>query len=234
MDITTICGYFSADDFPQLDEKLGLVYYISIILIHIILYTLMEEHTHPISFIGQQILNITLEAFHQEKQVKIDLEDFKGKWIILFFYPADFTFVCPTELEEMADLYPQFQALNTEILSVSTDTVFAHKAWHDNSLAIKKVKFPMLADPTGKLCKALGTYIPEEGLSLRATFIIDSQGIIKAYEVHDNSIGRNAEELLRKLQAAQYVHEHGDEVCPAKWKPGQATLKPGLDLVGKI
>jgi peroxiredoxin (alkyl hydroperoxide reductase subunit C) len=117
---------------------------------------------------------------------------------------------------------------------VSTDTAFVHKAWHDNSPAIKKVNFPMLADTTGKLCKALGTYIPEEGLSLRATFIIDPEGIIKAYEVHDNSIGRSVEELLRKLQAAQYVNEHGGEVCPAKWQPGSQTLTPSLELVGKI
>ncbi|MBI2436175.1 MAG: peroxiredoxin [Candidatus Magasanikbacteria bacterium] len=194
----------------------------------------MEEHTHPLSFVGQQVPDISLEAFHQEKQVKMNLRDLAGKWTILFFYPADFTFVCPTELEEMADMYDNFKNLNTEVLSVSTDTAFVHKAWHDNSPAIKKVNFPMLADPTGKLCKALGTYIPEEGLSLRATFIIDPEGVIKAYEVHDNSIGRSAEELLRKLQAAQYVHEHGGEVCPAKWRPGNKTLIPSLELVGKI
>lgn len=194
----------------------------------------MHEHTHPISFVGQQVPNMELDAFHQEKMIKVNPANFQGKWAILFFYPADFTFVCPTELEEMADMYETFQSLNTEILSVSTDTAFVHKAWHDNSPAIKKVSFPMLADPTGKLCKALGTYIPEEGLSLRATFIINPEGVIKAYEVHDNSIGRSAQELLRKLQAAQYTHENGGEVCPAKWQPGAQTLKPGLDLVGKI
>lgn len=195
---------------------------------------MVQESIYPLSFVGQHLPDIMLDAFHQEKMVKINLSEMKNKWTILFFYPADFTFVCPTELEEMAEMYETFKNLNAEVLSVSTDTAFVHKAWHDNSPAIKKVNFPMLADPTGKLCKALGTYIPEEGLSLRATFIIDPQGVIKAYEVHDNSIGRSAQELLRKLQAAIYVSEHNGEVCPAKWRPGEATLKPGLELVGKI
>jgi peroxiredoxin (alkyl hydroperoxide reductase subunit C) len=184
--------------------------------------------------IGKAITDFELEAFHNEKIRKITLSEFKGKWLVLFFYPADFTFVCPTELEDMADHYDEFQKLNTEILSVSTDTVFVHKAWHDNSPAIKKITFPMVADPTGQLCHEFGTYIESEGLSLRGTFIIDPEGILKAFEVNDNSIGRNAGELLRKLQAAQYVREHGGEVCPANWKPGNKTLKPGLDLVGKI
>lgn len=174
------------------------------------------------------------EAFHEEQVKQITLNDYSGKWLVLFFYPADFTFVCPTELKEMAEAYSEFQKLNAEVLSVSTDTVFVHKAWHDESEAIKKITFPMVADPTGKLCKAFGTYISSEGLSLRGSFIIDPDGVLKAYEVHDNSIGRSSAELLRKLQAAQFVREHGSEVCPANWKPGDKTLKPGLDLVGKI
>jgi len=165
---------------------------------------------------------------------KISLLGYKGKWIVLFFYPADFTFVCPTELGDLADNYEKFKTLNTEIISVSTDTAFVHKAWHDNSETIKKIKFPMLADPAGRVCKSYGTYINEEGLSLRATFIIDPEGKIKAYEFHNNDIGRNTEELLRKIQATQFVEEHGGEVCPMNWKPGEKTLKPGLDLVGKI
>ena len=156
------------------------------------------------------------------------------KWTVLLFYPADFTFICPTELEAAAMMYPQFKKEKAEILSVSTDTVFVHKAWHDNSTAIAKIKFPMVADPTGKLCRALGTYIEEEGISLRATFIVDPKGIIKAMEIHDNSIGRNIDEILRKLQAAKFVSEHKAEVCPVNWKPGEKTLKPGLNLVGKI
>ena len=174
------------------------------------------------------------KAYHVDKEIKLKLKDYKGKWVILFFYPADFTFVCPTELGDLADHYEEFKKLNTEILSVSTDTVFVHKGWHDHSEAIKKVKFPMLADPTGKLCREFGTYIEEEGISLRGTFLIDPDGVLKIIEIHDNSIGRSAKELLRKIQAAKFVRESHGEVCPASWEPGKKTLKPGLDLVGKI
>ncbi len=185
--------------------------------------------------IGQMVPDMTLDVFQNNKTSKVNLQkDFKGQWLILFFYPADFTFVCPTELTDVADHYEEFKKLNAEIVSVSTDTVFVHKAWHDHSPTIKDITYPMAADPAGILCKALGTYIPEEGLSYRASFIIDPEGIIKAFEIHDNSIGRSADELLRKVQAAQYVRENGGEVCPAKWHPGDKTLKPGMDLVGKI
>jgi peroxiredoxin (alkyl hydroperoxide reductase subunit C) len=178
--------------------------------------------------------DFTLDAYHRDQITKVSLSDYRGKWVILFFYPADFTFVCPTELGELADNYQKFQELGAEVLSASTDTVFVHKAWHDTSETIKKIDFPMLADPTGKLSRDYDVMIEEEGLALRGTFIIDPDGILKAYEVNDNSIGRSAEELLRKLQAAQFVREHGGEACPASWKPGKETLKPGLDLVGKI
>ena len=181
-----------------------------------------------------EIANLQLDAFHNEKIKKLKLSDYKNRWLILIFYPADFTFVCPTELEETAEYYSEFKKLGAEILSVSTDTVFVHKAWHDHSPAIKKVKFPMVADPTGKLCKEFGTYIEEEGLSLRGSFIIDPEGRLVAYEMHNNSIGRSVQELLRKLQAAIFVREHKSEVCPASWKPGKKTLEPGLNLVGKI
>ncbi len=184
--------------------------------------------------IDQYIPDIELEAFHNQDTKKIKLTDYKGKWLVLLFYPADFTFVCPTELEEAADNYEEFTKINAEILSVSTDTVFTHKAWHDNSPAIKKIKYPMIADPTGKLCKAFDTYLEDEGVSLRGTFIIDPDGKLKAMDVHDNSIGRNAKEILRKLKASIFVREHNDQVCPASWEPGEDTLKPGLDLVGKI
>jgi len=184
--------------------------------------------------INQEAPDFNAKAFHEGKVKNISLEDYRGKWIVLFFYPADFTFVCPTELGELADNYETFRQMNTEILSVSTDTEFVHKAWHDHSETIKKIKFPMVADPTGSICRDYGTYINEEGLSLRGSFIIDPDGILKAYEIHDNSIGRSAQELIRKIQAAQFVREHGGEVCPAGWKPGSQTLKPGLDLVGKI
>lgn len=186
------------------------------------------------NLIGTQLPDLEMEIFHNDEIKKVKLLDYKGKWAILFFYPADFTFVCPTELREMAHLYPQFQEMNTEVLSVSTDTAFVHKAWHDNSAAIKEVNFPMIADPTGALCRALRTYIEEEGLSYRASFIVDPDGVIQAYEMHNNNIGRSAAELMRKLQAAQYVREHGGEVCPANWKPGEDTLTPGVELIGKI
>jgi peroxiredoxin (alkyl hydroperoxide reductase subunit C) len=184
--------------------------------------------------IGEEAPQFETEAFHNNKVEQIKLSDYKGKWVILFFYPADFTFICPTELGKLAEHYEELQKLNTEVLSISTDTAFVHKAWHDNSETIKKIKFPMVADPTAKICSSYGTLIENEGLSLRGTFIIDPDGILKAYELHDNSIGRSIEELVRKIQAAQYVREHGSEVCPVNWKPGEKTLKPGLDLVGKI
>lgn len=184
--------------------------------------------------IGRKAPEMSFEIFQDNKISRTSFADYKGKWVILFFYPADFTFVCPTELEDMAEKHEEFRKLNTEVISVSTDTAFVHKAWHDNSPAIAKVSYPMAADPTGALCRSFGTYIESDGLSYRGTFIIDPDGLIKAYEIHDNSIGRNADELLRKLQAAQYVREHGGEVCPAKWRPGEKTLTPGVDLIGKI
>jgi len=184
--------------------------------------------------IGHEIPDTELEAFHNEEIKKIKLSDYRGKWLILFFYPADFTFVCPTELSEMADNYEEIQKLGGEVLSVSTDTVFVHKAWHDTSESIKKIKFPMLSDTRHELCKMFGTYIPDEGLSLRGTFVIDPDGVLRIVEVNDNGVGRNAKELVRKLQAAKFVREHGGNVCPANWEPGDETLKPGLDLVGKL
>lgn len=184
--------------------------------------------------IGKKMRDFEFEVFHQNRIKKTKLSAYEGKWMVLFFYPADFTFVCPTELEQLAEKYKEFQKLGVEIVSVSTDTAFVHKAWHDNSPAIGKVKYPMAADPTGNLTRYCGVYIPEEGLALRGTFIIDPKGILKAYEVNDNSIGRNADELLRKIEAAQYVAKHKTEVCPASWTPGKKTLKPGVGLVGKI
>lgn len=184
--------------------------------------------------VGDKVPDLEFEVFQNDETKKVKLSDFKGKWVVLLFYPADFTFVCPTELEDAANSYGEFQKLNAEIISVSTDTVFVHKAWHDNSPSIKKIKYPMAADPTGKLCKEFGTYIEDEGLSMRGTFIIDPEGVVKAIEKHDNSIGRNAKEILRKLQAAAFVNEHQGMVCPASWEPGKETLKPGMDLVGKL
>lgn len=184
--------------------------------------------------INHKVEDFSSEAYQDEKIKKIKLSDYKGKWVAMIFYPADFTFICPTELEEMAELYNEFKKLGAEVLSVSTDTVFAHKAWHDTSKAVGKIKFPMVADPTGNISRQFGTYIEEEGLSLRGSFIINPDGILKAVEINDNSIGRSGRELLRKLQAAIFVREHKGQVCPASWEPGKKTLKPGLNLVGKI
>ncbi|MEK7611842.1 MAG: redoxin domain-containing protein [Patescibacteria group bacterium] len=177
---------------------------------------------------------LSTAAFQNDKEIKIDFDKYRGKWLAIIFYPADFTFVCPTELEEAAHLYPEFKKLGAEVMSVSTDTVFVHKAWHDHSPAIKKIKFPMLADPTGKLCQLFGTYIEEEGLSLRGSFLINPEGKLVVMEINHNDIGRNGKELLRKLQAAKFVNEHKGLVCPASWEPGKKTLKPGMDLVGEI
>jgi len=184
--------------------------------------------------INQVVPDFEFEVFQDEKIKKVSLKEYRGKWLVLFFYPADFTFVCPTELQELANNYDEFKKEGAEIVSMSTDTVFVHKAWHDSSKAIGLINFPMGADPSGKLSKEFGTYIEDEGVSLRGSFIIDPDGVLKAVEINNNDIGRSASELLRKLQAANFVRKHGGEVCPANWKPGSKTLKPGLDLVGKI
>ncbi len=184
--------------------------------------------------IGEKAQNFELEAYHNGEIKRVKLSDYKGSWVVLVFYPADFTFICPTELEELANRHEEFKKLGAEVLSISTDTVFVHKAWHDNSKTVRKIKFPMLADPTRKVCKEFGTYIEEEGVSLRGSFIIDPDGFLKIFEMHDNSIGRSVKELLRKVQAAVFVRENKGEVCPASWEPGKKTLRPGLDLVGKI
>ncbi len=190
--------------------------------------------------IGEKVPELEMEVFQKKtskgegKISKKSLKDYEGKWLVVLFYPADFTFVCPTELEDAADSYEEFKKQGAEILSISTDTAYVHKAWHDHSKAIGKITYPMGADPSGKVCRAFGTYIEDEGVSLRASFIINPKGILKGYEMHDNSIGRNIDEIFRKLQAAIYVGDHAGEVCPANWKPKSKTLKPGLDLVGKI
>lgn len=184
--------------------------------------------------IGEQVENFSVDAYVGGKIKKISLNDYLGKWVVLLFYPADFTFVCPTELQEAAEYYDEFKKNGAEIMSISTDTAFAHKAWHDTSEAIGKVEYPMLADPTGDVCRQFGTYIPKEGLSWRATFIIDPKGVLKAADMHDNSIGRNTAEILRKLQAAIFVSKQPGLVCPASWHPGEKTLKPSVKLVGAI
>ena len=186
------------------------------------------------SLIGKEINDFKVQAFVDGEFREVSKSDLKGKWSVFVFYPADFTFVCPTELEDLAENYDQFKEIGCEIYSVSTDSHFVHKAWHDASDSIKKIEYPMLADPTGKLSRDFDVYIEEEGMALRGSFVVNPYGVIVSYEVNDNSIGREAGELLRKVQAAQFVAEHGDQVCPAKWRPGKKTLKPGLDLIGKL
>jgi peroxiredoxin len=186
------------------------------------------------SIVNSEIKPFKAQAYHNGKFVEVTEANVKGKWSVFFFYPADFTFVCPTELGDMADLYAEYQKLGVEVYSVSTDTHFTHKAWADASDTIKKIKYPMIGDPTGAITRGFDVMIEEEGLALRGTFVVDPEGRIKVAEIHDLGIGRDAAELLRKVKAAQYVASHPGEVCPAKWKEGEATLKPSLDLVGKI
>src|SRR3989344_2379665 len=201
----------------------------------------VHDHTSLVK-VGEPVPDFEFEAYHEGKIKTMRLTKLRGKWVVLVFYPADFTFICPTELEELPKLYSKFQALNTEIISFSTDTVHTHKAWHDVSKGIREIKYPMGADPSGKIASAFGVLIEEngpqlttdEGLALRGSFIIDPAGILRSMEVNDNSIGRKGVETLRKLQAAQYVETHKGQVCPASWEPGGDTLEPGLDLVGKL
>lgn len=201
----------------------------------------VQDH-YSLVKVGQTIPDFEFEAYHQGEVKTMSFSQLRGKWVVLVFYPADFTFVCPTELEELAKLYPKFQEHNAEIISVSSDTVFTHKAWHDTSEGIRAITYPMAADPSGKLSDAFGVLIenegpgltPDEGLPLRGTFIIDAAGTLRSMEINDNSIGRKGAETFRKLQAAQFVDTHKGKVCPASWEPGDDTLEPGLDLVGKL
>ncbi|MDR1188027.1 MAG: peroxiredoxin [Bifidobacteriaceae bacterium] len=157
-----------------------------------------------------------------------------GGWSVVFFYPADFSFVCPTELADLAALYADFKEAQTEIYSVSTDTHFSHKAWHDTSDAIGTIEFPMVGDPSGQITRGFGVMIEETGLAERATFLINPEGIIKAIEISDGAVGRDARDLLRKVKAAQWVAANPEEVCPARWVLGADTLKPSAALVGQI
>ena len=186
------------------------------------------------SMIRKEVNDFSVQSYQEGTFKTVSKADILGKWSIFFFYPADFTFVCPTELEDLADNYNEFKSVNCEIYSVSCDTHFVHKAWHDASDRIKKIKFPMLADPTHALAEDFEVYIEADGVAERGSFIVNPDGRISAYEVLDGSVGRNAEELLRRVKACQFVAEHGGEVCPAKWQPGAETLKPSLDLVGQL
>ena len=186
------------------------------------------------TLLQHEITDFTVSAYNNGQLQDVSKKDLLGHWSVLFFYPADFTFVCPTELKDLAERYEGFKAEGCEIYSVSEDTHFVHKAWADASDTIRAVNYPMLGDPAGVLARQFGVLVEEEGQALRGTFLLNPDGKIVLYEIHDMGIGRNAEELLRKLQAAKFVHEHGDQVCPAHWHPGEDTLTPSLDLVGLL
>ena len=186
------------------------------------------------SLINKQVQPFKAQAFHNGKFIDISEDTWKGKWSVVIFMPAAFTFNCPTEVEDAADSYAEFQAAGAEVYVVTTDTHFAHKVWHETSPKVGKAQFPLVGDPNHQLSEQFDVLIPLEGLALRGTFVINPEGVIKTAEIHDNAIARDVSETLRKLKAAKYVAEHDGEVCPAKWKEGANTIAPSLDLVGKI
>ncbi|MEH7254977.1 MULTISPECIES: alkyl hydroperoxide reductase subunit C [Bacillaceae] len=186
------------------------------------------------SLIGKEVQAFTANAYKNGDFITVSDANFKGQWSVVCFYPADFTFVCPTELEDLQNEYPTLKDLGVEVYSVSTDTHFTHKAWHDNSPAIGKIQYTMIGDPSQRLTRAFDVLDEEEGLAQRGTFIIDPDGVVQAMEINADGIGRDASTLVNKIKAAQYVRNNPGEVCPAKWQEGSETLKPSLDLVGKI
>jgi peroxiredoxin len=196
---------------------------------------LLDEKARPVtSLLGHEIEDFRADAYRQGKFVEVTKKDLLGKWNVLFFYPADFTFVCPTELADLQDKYEDFKKIGCEIYSVSMDSHFVHKAWHESSDRISKVEYTMIGDPNGHLTREFGLYVPKDGMADRGTFVLNPEGKVALYEVVADNIGRNADELFRKIQASQFVYEHGDQVCPAKWHPGEETLAPSFDLVGKL
>ena len=186
------------------------------------------------SLIGKPIVEFSADAYHNGEFIKVSNDDLQGKWAIFCFYPADFSFVCPTELGDLQEQYAELKKLGVEVYSVSVDSEFVHKAWADASPSIGKIQYPMIADQKHELADFFGVFDESSARAYRGTFVVDPQGIVQTAEIHNMGIGRSADELVRKVQAAQFVAQHGDQVCPARWKPGADTLKPGLDLVGKL
>ncbi|ADO77964.1 alkyl hydroperoxide reductase subunit C [Halanaerobium praevalens] len=186
------------------------------------------------SLVGKKVMPFKANAYQNGEFLEVTEEDFEGQWSVVVFYPADFTFVCPTELEDLQNEYDALKEMGVEVYSVSTDTHFTHKAWHDNSDTIGKIEFVMVGDPSHTLCENFDVLIEEDGLADRGTFIIDPDGVVQGVEINAGNLGRDSSALVRKIKAAQYVRNNPDEVCPAKWEEGSKTLKPGLDLVGKI
>ena len=196
------------------------------------------------SMINKEINDFSVQAYQNGGFKTVTRDDIMKEWSLFFFYPADFTFVCPTELEDLQNKYPDFLKAGCEVYSVSTDSHlvysvstdshFVHKAWHDSSERVGKITYPMLADPAHVLCNDFDVLIESDGMAERGSFIVNPEGKIVVYEINAGNVGRNADELFRRLQACQFVAEHGDQVCPAKWQPGAETLKPSLDLVGML
>jgi peroxiredoxin (alkyl hydroperoxide reductase subunit C) len=188
--------------------------------------------------VGTEVPNFEMETYNPATREfgKASLAEFREKqqWTILVFYPADFTFVCPTELADLADKYEALRKLGAEVLSVSTDTKFAHLAWRDTERLLQNVKYPMAADPTGAVSRLFGVYDAKTGLALRGTFVINPAGVLVSSEVNFYNVGRNADELLRKMEANAYLATHPDEACPARWKQGAKTLKPDEKMVGHV
>ena len=186
------------------------------------------------TLLQHEITDFTVSAYNNGQLQDVSKKDLLGHWSVLFFYPADFSFVCPTELEDLADQYDEFKQAGCEVYAVSCDTQWVHKAWHDSNEKIGKVNYPMLADPTATLARDLDMYNETTGLAERGDFILDPEGRVVAYEVISSNVGRDADEILRRVKASQFVYEHSDQVCPAKWEPGEETIKPSLDLVGEL
>ena len=189
----------------------------------------LEEIAYNNGWIDKEKLGKACELYQKNQYGR-----YLKEWSLFFFYPADFTFVCPTELEDLQNKYPDFLKAGCEVYSVSTDSHFVHKAWHDSSERVGKITYPMLADPAHVLCNDFDVLIESDGMAERGSFIVNPEGKIVVYEINAGNVGRNADELFRRLQACQFVAEHGDQVCPAKWQPGAETLKPSLDLVGML
>ncbi|MEF3280739.1 MAG: redoxin domain-containing protein [Elusimicrobiota bacterium] len=198
----------------------------------------MNEINEKIITVGMKVENFEFEGYDPKKNCfsKFSLKDsLKGKkWTVLVYYPADFTFVCPTELEDLAEKHSELEKMGVNVLSVSCDTKFVHMAWKENEKLLKNVSYFMATDPLGKMAKKFGVFDENSGVSYRATIIINPDGILSGVEVNLNNVGRNMDELVRKIKALIYTYNNPQEVCPAKWEPGKKTLKPSEELVGKV
>ena len=186
------------------------------------------------SLLNSEVLPFEAQAFHNGNFVSVSDADLKGRWSVVFFYPADFTFVCPTELADLNSHLAEFEKADCRVFSASTDSVYVHKAWADATPTIRDLRYPMIGDRSMALARAFNVLDEHEGVAQRATIILDPEGKVRGFEIIDGSVGRNASEILRRIEALEFVREHGDNVCPANWHPGAKTLKPSLDLVGKL